>query len=554
MNEPVFNLVDEAWIPMRRRSGCVETVPPWRVTDDLDGDPFVAFAWPRPDFNGAAHEFLIGLLATTSAPGDDDDWAEEWNAPPSPEALHRRFSEVRYAFDLDGAGPRFMQDLEPLEATGMGGKGVSALLIDSPGDQTRRRNADLFVKRDQVDTLCRAAAAMALFTLNCYAPSGGAGHRTSLRGGGPLTTLVISDHHEYGPTLWGRLWPNVETREQIRSRGQFRACQVHCAGAAIFPWLGPTRTSNLKQGGVPTSQADVDPLQIYWGMPRRIRLLFEPAEGRLCDCTGTEDSMVVARYATKNYGTHYTSGFDHPMAPYYRQSVKKTEWLPVHPRPGGISYRMYPGCVVPSRDGLRRPAAIVSRRFSLLAEGRAARLLAYGYDMDNMKARGWLEGEMPLIDFPPRTRREIAGCIQLLTTGAESVQTLLVGAIKDAHWERRRDAKGDFSFVGERLYRDTEAAFHDAVGGALACIDQQPEADDATLDARRRWSDVLRRAGLALFREYAPSEGLEDRNMHRHAKARHFLTLALAGHGGKGRSLFERDLNIPSPKRRTEVA
>ena len=549
VSQPVFNLLDEAWLPMRRRSGRMETVPPWRVTDDLHGDPFVAFAWPRPDFNGAAHEFLIGLLATVAAPDDDDAWAAAWDDPPSPQELRRCFSKVRRAFALDGTDSRFMQDLEPLEADGTQ-KGVSALLIDAPGDNTLRNNKDLFVKRDQIGTLCRAAAAMALFTLNCYGPQGGSGHRTSLRGGGPLTTLVVSDHAQYGPTLWGRLWPNVETVEQIHSRAH--RADTSDAQEALFPWLGRTRTSE-KGGGVATTQAHVHPLQVYWGMPRRIRLAFEAAEGRSCDITGTEDSVVVETYFTRRYGTHYSTGFDHPLAPYYRKSARKTEWLPVHPRPGGISYRMYPGCVVPSKDGLCRPAAVVGYSASRVPKGEA-RVLAFGYDMKAMKARGWLEGEMPLIDCPPATRKVIREFIQRLTSSAERVQALLISAIKDAYRDRRADAKGDFEFVGERLYRDTEAAFHDAVSRSLACIDQQPEVDDATLDLRRRWGVALRSAALALFREYAPSDGLEDRNMSRYAKAFHFLSSALAGHGRKGRSLFETDLNIPSPRRRTEAA
>ena len=511
VSEPVFNLIGEAWLPMQRRSGRVDTVPPWRVTDDLDGDPFVGFAWPRPDFNGAAHEFLIGLLATASAPDDDDDWASEWNDPPSPEELRRRFSKVRRAFDLDGTGSRFMQDLEPFDADGAQ-KGVSALLIDCPGVETVRKNADLFVKRDQVNTLCRAAAAMALFALNCYGPQGGSGHRTSLRGGGPLTTLVISDHARYGPTLWGRLWPNVETVEQIHSRAH--RADTSDAQEAVFPWLGWTRTSDPKYG-VSTTQSHVHPLQVYWGMPRRIRLVFEAADGRPCDIAGTEDSVVVETYFTRRYGTNYSTGFDHPLTPYYRKSARMTEWLPVHPRPGGISYRMYPGCVVPSKDGLRRPAAVVGYSASRVPKSGLARVLAFGYDMKTMKARSWLEGEMPLIDCPPATRKVIREFIQRLTSSAETVQGLLISAIKDAHWDRRADAKGDFAFVGERLYRDTEASFHYAVSRSLACIDLQPEVDDATLDLQRHWSAVLRSAALALFREYAPSEGLEDRNMYR---------------------------------------
>ena len=68
----VFNLIDASWLPVRRRSGAVERIPPWRINDRIGEDPVVAFDWPRADFNGAAHELLIGLLSTAAAPGDDD--------------------------------------------------------------------------------------------------------------------------------------------------------------------------------------------------------------------------------------------------------------------------------------------------------------------------------------------------------------------------------------------------------------------------------------------------------------------------------------------------
>ena len=154
MSEPaVFNLINAAWLPVRRRSGAVEHIQPWRVTDGIGEDPFVAFAWPRPDFNGAAHEFLIGLLSTAAAPRDDEEWEDWWSNPPEPNILEERFLTVAEAFDLDGPGPRFLQDLDPLESAE--DKEIAALLIEAPGAQTLRHNADLFVKRGGVTVLSR---------------------------------------------------------------------------------------------------------------------------------------------------------------------------------------------------------------------------------------------------------------------------------------------------------------------------------------------------------------------------------------------------------------
>ena len=125
------------------------------MTDRIDEDPIVAFAWPRPDFNGAAHELLIGLLSTTAAPQDYEAWEDWWDDPPAPDVLARRFSSVSHAFELTGPGPRFLQDLDPLEDAKS--EAVAALLIDTPGAQTLRNNADLFVKRGAAPVLCCAA-------------------------------------------------------------------------------------------------------------------------------------------------------------------------------------------------------------------------------------------------------------------------------------------------------------------------------------------------------------------------------------------------------------
>ena len=538
----VFNLMDEPWLPVRRRSGDTEHIQPWRVTEGIGEDPFVGFAWPRPDFNGAAHELLIGLLSTAAAPEDHDEWANWWQEPPAPAALRDRFAAIAHAFDLDGPGPRFLQDIDPLE--GAEEKRIAALLIDAPGAQTLRNNADLFVKREGAPVLSRAAAAMALFTLSAFAPSGGAGHRTSLRGGGPMTTLVVAERRDHGATLWARLWPNVESREQIAER----AAETKLDGAGCtFPWLAPTRTSNPKFGGKPTTPADVHALQVYWGMPRRIRLRFQDAEARRCGLTGDRDSVVVSGYRTRNYGIDYSEGFEHPLTPYYRRKATDVVKLAVHPGPGGISYRLWPGLIVASEDRLREPAQVVRHWRERAGSVGNARFAAFGYDMDNMKARAWLEGEMPLLRMTAETRDGLGAFIRQVTRSADTVSRLVTNGVKSALYDNPKKAAGDFGNIALRFYRDTEGTFFAALGEAGSGIENDPDGDDPTLEARKRWAPVLERAALRLFDEYAPFDGLENRDMHRHVKARFQLVLALRGRGRVGKSLFEGDLDIPVP-------
>ena len=540
-----FNLIAERWVPVRRRSGAIEHIQPWRITDRIAEDPIVGFVWPRPDFNGAAHELLIGLLSTAAAPDDDDAWEDWWYSPPAPDVLEQRLSSFAQAFDLDGPGPRFLQDLDPLDDADS--KEVSALLIDAPGAQTLRNNADLFVKRGVAPVLCRAAAAMALFTLNSYAPAGGAGHRTSLRGGGPMTTLIVAAHPQHGDTLWGRLWPNVESREQIRARAV--ESKPHDDTDRIFPWRIPTRTSNPKAGGKDTTPGDVHPLQVYWGMPRRIRLRFEEAKDRRCGLTAADDPIVVSEFRTRNYGANYSEGFRHPLTPYYRQNAKSVVMLPVHPAPGGISYRLWPGLVVQSKDRLREPAQVIrhwtNERSRTSIESR---FTAFGYDMDNMKARAWTEGEMPLWRFDEEMRAWIEEFIRRAIAGANTVARLVTAAVKSAFFDRPKDAAGDYGFIGERFFRDSEGSFHAALNEVMSSVRDHTGREDPTIEPLRRWARIMAQAALRLFDEYAPADGLEAGNMHRHVKAQFHLSLALRGLGKVGKSLFDGDLGIPSPE------
>ena len=162
----------------------------------------IGLAPPRPDFAAALSEFLTALIHTCAAPADDETWFDWWERPPVSEVLRAELVSLVHAVELDGDGRRFMQKREELEAEPAP---VAGPLIDAPGAQTQRNNTDLFVKRGGIERICRACASVALFALQTYAPSGGSGLRASLRGGGPLTTLVLVSSEDGSPsTLWMR--------------------------------------------------------------------------------------------------------------------------------------------------------------------------------------------------------------------------------------------------------------------------------------------------------------------------------------------------------------
>lgn len=514
-----MNLINDPWIPVRRADGSRETIAPWQLTEGIISNPIVAVASPRPDFDGALTQFLIGLLQTTCAPPDTFTWRQWRRDAPTSDDLRGRFAAVAHAFELEGKAA-FMQDYAPAELTNE--LDISALLIEAPGEQTLEQNKDHFIKRNGVAQLCPACAATALFSLQTNAPSGGKGYRTGLRGGGPLTTLVL------GKTLWETCWLNV--LEQTRHLGDGK---TEYEESDRFPWLAPTRISEAKPPAGITTPVDVHPDQQFWAMPRRIRLLAEELQSpAACDLCGAASITIYRRFATRNYGVNY-QGFEHPLSPHY---VKDGLPNPVHPQPGGIGYRHWLGWVENSTDGTRRPAKVIKRfRTQTREDGR---LWAFGFDMDNMKARCWYDATMPLLTVPEAMDAIFKALVEHLIQGADWVAGALRGRVKDA-LPGAGDARGDLSFVQAHFWDATEVTFYEHAERLRAGL-SAPQGEVPVMES---WRNVLRTAALSVFDHYAQTGDFDAVDPRRLAIARNDLVKALAGK--KLRNL----LGLPEPTR-----
>ncbi len=516
------NLIANNWLPVRRASGAKAMIAPWQITDQHETDPVVALAAPRPDFNGALVQFLIGLLQTAAPPtrADNDDWLAWLEQAPAPAVLREKFERIQHAFNLNGSGPRFMQDIEELEGDS---KPVDALLIESPGAQTLRNNADHFIKRGGVEALCPACAASALFALQTNAPSGGAGHRTSLRGGGPLTTLALVDPKDstgLPETLWRNVWLNVLRQRDLESLTDSGDKQ---ADADIFPWLASTRTSNPKQHGCDTYPGDVNPLQMYWAMPRRIRLDWENIRAGECNICGTESDRLISQYVTQNYGVNYNGPWKHPLSPHSLDKKDNTP-MPQHPQPGGMSYRHWLRFV--AGEELREAARVITAFNKRNPDNKLQlRLWAFGYDMDNMKARCWYETIYPLYLLDERIREDFIGRAQSLVNAAIEVSKYVRGTVKDAWFKRPGDAKGDTSFLIESFFQHTENAFFNHLHRLR---DELSSGSDgiAVLNA---WHGELRKEALDMFDYWAARGDVSVANPRRIAMAHKKLNNLLQG-------------------------
>lgn len=497
----------------------MERIAPGQVSEHLETDPVVAMAAPRPDFDGALVQFLVGLLQTTLAPKRPGDWKRRCEKPPAADALREAFDPVADAFELLGDGPRFLQDLTLDDEGDLEELAIEKLLIEAPGENTRKLGKDHFVKAGRVEALCRPCAAAALLTLQINAPSGGQGHRTGLRGGGPLSTLVLDSR-----SLWHTLWLNVLETAAFPGRWEDGPLDSRC-----FPWLAPTRTSE-KGTGKDTSLVDVHPLQMYWAMPRRIRLRPDDVKG-LCSLCGGEDRPIVRRYVTRNLGVNYAGSWEHPLSPH--RTAKDGTLLPLHGDPRGLSYRDWLGYALKDVESeIERAAVVTSSEERVDTFG--LRLWVFGYDMDNMKARAWLDGTMPLPLVSPEHREEHAATCRNLVLGARYAESLLGGALKEA-----LGLDGWPEEWGLRYWQLTEPRFYRTLRELSAALGR----GDDTISLREKWHSFLVRTAKEIFDELTNGSDVSQVNPGRVCRAG--IALGRNLYGKKMRA----QLGLPEPRK-----
>ncbi|EKQ6305810.1 type I-E CRISPR-associated protein Cse1/CasA, partial [Escherichia coli] len=357
--------------------------------------------------------------------------------------------------------PSFMQDFEALKGDKVQ---VASLLPEIPGAQTTKFNKDHFIKRGVTEHVCPHCSALALFSLQLNAPSGGKGYRTGLRGGGPMTTLIELQEYQGNQQtpLWRKLWPNVMPQDEADLPLPKKFDDL------VFPWLGPTRTSEL--AGAVVTHDQVNKLQAYWGMPRRIRIDFNTTTVGNCDICGEQSDALLSLMTTKNYGANYAM-WQHPLTPYRIPLKEGGEFYSVKPQPGGLIWRDWLGLIETgkSENNTELPALVVKLFNASSLKQAKVGLWGFGYDFDNMKARCWYEHHFPLL---LKKKEGQIPKLRLAAQTASRILSLLRSALKEAWFSDPKGARGDFSFVDIDFWNKTQHRF-------LRLVRQIEEGQDA---------------------------------------------------------------------------
>ncbi len=483
-----YNLIDERWIPVRRKSGKVERIAPWQIAEQQD--PAVRIESTRPDFDAALLEMLIGLVQTVMTPKDEVEWADTYESGIAPEKLKKRMASVRDAFFLDGDGPRFFQDLTVDKDPKVDEKPIVGLLIDQGEEDLGK----LFAKEGRYPELSLPAAAAAILALQSFAPEGGRGQFTSMRGGGPLSVAVQDS------CLWSTVWCNILNEEDLR---EVPGNRRKTAWADQFPWLRATKAQG--EGGSKTFPEDVHPFQHYWGLPRRFRLVVEDGAHGRCAIYGDVDVPVIRFFSSRPGGTAYDGPFLHPLTAY---TEGKDGERPNSKKAGraGLPYRDWQLLSVGGPKLIPPKVVEVFYRHERWRIAPNVCLSARGYSMKSMKPLRFIEASAPVVRVVPTLRKELQAEVAGLIEASESVRLTLFQQVKSAWSERPGDQPGEVEArTDAAFWSATEGDFYRAlpvIASSLGGEDGEKNARDA---AKTEFLGRLLGAALRIFDELCPA-------------------------------------------------
>lgn len=487
-----MNLLEDScsWIPVKTKQG--QTI--FIAVHEIVRADVVALNAPRADFNAALMQFLIGLLQTVLAPENPRAWRQHFQQPPTEDDLKVAFEGIKPAFYLDGDGSRFMQDSSIQQKDKL--KPIEELMFGAPGDSTKTKNKDHFVKKKDIDGiyrscgaidgLCCSCAATAILTANIFADNGGNGYFESMRGNGFISTLVCLDETNSEPSLWKNIWLNVMTSNYfvINNKDKFLwmtaiqsddgkrkdfSNQVKELKAQIEQLdLDIRRTTdksqkqeltdkkkelsneqrtvqNARKGMTGISPADAHPLQVYWAWLRRFYLDIKPQSQELCSVCN-ERMIEIKEFYKTNQGYNYPKAlWTHPLSP-YKKAVSGDyggKFLPLEMTKNGLPYTYWNDFT--KRSDNQFPAQVISQhKDKSMADKTQLIIWSFGYAMDSNSPLGWYEAKTPLYLIENENSREhfeaeiekyIAASIKI----ADSRSGCLIYAIKNAWFDENKE-------------------------------------------------------------------------------------------------------------------
>ncbi len=192
-----MNLLQDKWIPVQLGTAEVELIA---LQDLLCQENDWQICLNRDDMELATLQLLVCLVQVIFMPTDKRHLVQRWQQPLSEKEYKEGIQPFNEWFDLLHPKYPFMQ-ICGVKSTKI--TPIQKLFIGLPDGN----NHAFFNRPDEYRQASLANAAILLFNQAMNSPSFGGGFKGALRGGAPVTTLVIDE------SLRQSIWCNVLTKE-----------------------------------------------------------------------------------------------------------------------------------------------------------------------------------------------------------------------------------------------------------------------------------------------------------------------------------------------------
>jgi CRISPR system Cascade subunit CasA len=498
-----MNLIFDKWLPVIRKNGSTDEIAIADILKNHEDNPIVDIIMPRPDFRNSMYQLLIGVVQTAAMPDDEETWNDLWIHPYSNKEFKDKLEQYRECFEIDSDGPAFMQDFNLDTFTE---EKLTNIFLDLPGNEHFNKNIPQKINPYW--------ACLALYSLQTFGPAGGRGHKTGLRGGGPLTTILVKQEGAgVFSNLWHTLWINIFPKEFVSNNLSGNPEKKEFSD--IFPWMKPTKISGKDGTGLfPT---ECNPLHMYFAMPRRIRLVFDEQPG-YCDITGRQSKKVVTGYKTFHSGNDYQGHWIHPLNAYKTDSNKNEDPPnPVKGNPGCVTYKNWAGMALLNDDSEMIQPPIIAycqiHRRKILRQNQLGIWVA-GYDLKNIKASRWYESTFPIFPVVPKTSQELASIAGDYVQAALKILSGLRQAVKISWYKNPREIKGDMSFINEPFWQMSENSFF----LSMQKLADDIENEESITDCTKKFFSQIKTASENLFERWSLSNQEDGMDMSRAVK------------------------------------
>lgn len=282
-----MNLLEDPWIPVRADGGAgAFQLLTYRQLLCEPGNWQVSL--PRDDLELACVQLLVCMTQVMFLPEDIRQLKSRLAKPLTADEFTAGIAPCLDWFDLDHPTRPFMQSrgVRAAEDTPM-----QKLLIGLP----EGNNHAFFNEVGEVRHVGGTLAAIALFNQASNCPSFGGGFKGSLRGGAPITTLVVGSH------LRETIWRNVLTRAAVAER------QIAISGPQLDQptWVRPIREQEVVRWN------EIGLCRGLFWQPARVELV-RASHDAPCDVLGGQAVPVYTGFRKEKFNFTVDGIWPHP--------------------------------------------------------------------------------------------------------------------------------------------------------------------------------------------------------------------------------------------------